>query len=65
MSIQNQSDRENAPRTVEDIIGEINKKTADGDYIFRGESQCIQNPDRENVIQSGLWGIRELYREGQ
>ena len=39
MSIQNQSDRENAPCTVEDIIGEINKKTADGDYIFRGESQ--------------------------
>ena len=52
MSIQNQSDRENAPRTVEDIIGEINKKTADGDYIFRGESQCHEN------VSSGLY--REL-----
>lgn len=40
MSLQNQSDCQNAPGTVEDIICSIEAKTADGDYIFRGESQC-------------------------
>ena len=40
MSKQNLSDLKNAPCTVEDIIFAIEEKTADGDYIFRGESQC-------------------------
>ena len=40
MRIQNQSDLKNASCTIEDIISEINEKIADGDYIFRGESQC-------------------------
>ena len=40
MSTRNRSDWENGLRTVKDIIDEINEKTADGDYIFRGESQC-------------------------
>ena len=52
MSIQNQSDCQNAPGTVEDIIRAIEEKTADGDYIFRGESQCYEK------VCSGLY--REL-----
>ena len=40
MSIQSQSDLKNTPCTVEDIIQAIKEKTTDGDYIFRGESQC-------------------------
>lgn len=52
MDTQNQSDLKNAPRTVEDIISELNKKTEDGDYIFRGESQCHEK------ASSGLY--REL-----
>ena len=52
MSIQKQSDCQNAPRTVEDIIRAIEEKTVDGDYIFRGESQC------HDKISSGLY--REL-----
>ena len=39
MSRKKQIDRENTPSTVADIINEIEKKTTDGDYIFRGESQ--------------------------
>lgn len=42
MIIQNQSDCQNTPDTVEDIIRAIEKKTTDGDYIFRGESQCYE-----------------------
>ena len=42
MSTQNQSDPKNVPCTVEDIIRALEEKTADGDYIFRGESQCHQ-----------------------
>ena len=52
MSIQNQSDLKNAPCTVENIIRAIEEKTTDGDYIFRGESQCHEK------ISSGLY--REL-----
>ena len=52
MSKQKQSDCQNAPRTVEDIIRAIEEKTADGAYIFRGESQC------HDKVSSGLY--REL-----
>ena len=52
MITQNQSDCQNAPCTVEDIIRAIEKKTADGTYIFRGESQC------HDKVSSGLY--REL-----
>ena len=40
MDTQNQSGIRNAPCTVEDIINEINEKTAGGDVIFRGEPKC-------------------------
>lgn len=42
MSSQNQSDSENGLHRVKDIINEIHEKIADGDYIFRGESQCYK-----------------------
>ena len=56
MSIQNQSDCQNAPRTVEDIIRAIEEKTADDDYIFRGESRCHE------VVSSGLYRKLEKVR---
>ena len=40
MNTKNRSKFQNKPRTVDKVIDEIKKKTADGDYIFRGESQC-------------------------
>ena len=52
MSIQNQSHLKISPCTVEGIIRLIEEKTADGDYIFRGESQCHE------TVCSGLY--REL-----
>ena len=36
----NDSALQEAPRTVEDIIGAIKEKSAGGDYIFRGEPEC-------------------------
>lgn len=42
MSTKKQRDRESVPRTVDDIIDEIEKKITDGDYIFRGESECYE-----------------------
>ena len=56
MSKQSQSDLKNAPCTVEDIIRTIEEKTADGDYIFRGESQCHEK------ISSNLY--RKLEKTG-
>jgi len=52
MSIHNQSALKNAPCTVEDIIHAMKEKTADGNYIFRGESECHEK------VSSGLY--REL-----
>ena len=42
MSIQNQSDGQTELNKVLEIIGKIAKKSADGDYIFRGESECYK-----------------------
>ena len=40
MSIQNQSNSQTELNKILEIIGKIAKISADGDYIFRGESQC-------------------------
>ena len=56
MSTQNQSNHQNTPCTVEDIISEMNKKIADGDYLFRGESQCHEK------VSSGLYRKLEKVR---
>ena len=42
MSTKKQSDLENVPGTVEDIIRAIENKTTDSDCLFRGESQCYE-----------------------
>ena len=43
MKTSNQSNIQNdEPRTVEDIIRAIEKKSADGSYIFRGEPECYK-----------------------
>ena len=40
MNTRNRSESKNKQRTVDEIIDEIKKKAADGDYIFRGEAEC-------------------------
>ncbi len=40
MSIQHQSNPQTELNKILEIIGKIAKMSADGDYIFRGESQC-------------------------
>ena len=40
MNTKNRSEIKNGLPTVDGIINEIKRKTTDGDYIFRGESQC-------------------------
>ena len=48
--MSNQSNTSNdKPRTVQYIIDEIKKKSADGTYIFRGEPECYLE------VSSGLW----------
>ncbi len=40
MGTKNRSESKSKLRTVDEIIDEIEKKTTDGDYIFRGEAKC-------------------------
>ena len=42
MHTKNRSKSKNKPRTVDEIIDEIEERTTDGAYIFRGESQCYE-----------------------
>ena len=60
MSIQEQPACQNAPRTVEDIIRSIEEKTADGDYIFRGESQCHEKVSSNLYRKLEGTGLLEL-----
>ena len=56
MSIQNQSDPQTELNKILEIIGKIAKISVDGDYIFRGESQCHEK------VSSNLY--RELEKTG-
>ena len=56
MNTRNRFEPKSEPRTVEDIVRAIEKKSADGDYIFRGESQCHEK------VSSSLY--RKLKRTG-
>ena len=49
MNTKNRFESKNGPQTVEDIIRVIEKKSADGAYIFRGESKCHKK------VSSGLY----------
>ena len=52
MNVSNQPELKSRPRTIEDVIGEIEEKSADGNYIFRGEPECY------DLVSSNLY--REL-----
>ena len=39
--MNNKSNSENQPRTIDDIINKIKQKSADGDYICRGERKSL------------------------
>ena len=57
--MSNQSSTSNdKPRTVQDIISEIEKKSKGGDYIYRGERKC--NPK----VSSKLYRDFEIEDEG-
>ena len=47
--MNNKSNSENQPRTIDDIMNEIKQKSTDGDYIYRGERK------RHNKISSSLY----------
>ena len=60
MKTSNQSNIQNdEPRTVEDIIRAIEKKSADGGYIFRGEPECYKRVS-SNLFRE-LDGINAQY----
>ena len=66
MKTSNQSDTSNhKPLTVDDIIRSIQEKSADGNYIFRGEPECYQrvssNLFRElETIKAKFSDIKEI-----
>ena len=47
--MNNKSNSENQPRTIDDIMNEIKQKSTDGDYIYRGERK------RHSKISSSLY----------
>ena len=42
MSEKNHSNPQNEQNKIDEIIHQINKKSANGDYIFRGEPECYE-----------------------
>ena len=45
----------NKPRTVQDIIRAIEKKSAEGGYIYRGEPECYEGDPYYGKVSSTLW----------
>ena len=43
------------PRTVQDIIREIEQKSAGGGYIYRGERECYEGHPYYGTVSSNLW----------
>ena len=43
------------PRTVKDIISEIEQKSAGGGYIYRGERKCYEGAPYYGKVSSNLW----------
>ena len=58
MSERNQSDSQNRPSTVNEIIAVILKKSSSGNYIFRGEAECYEK------VSSGLYRAYSGYAMG-
>ena len=66
--MSNQSNTSNdKPRTVHDIISEIEQKSESGGYIYRGERKC--NPKvssklyRDFEIETGNFDIERVQKE--
>ena len=57
MNASNQPELESKPRTIENVIREIEEKSTDGNYIFRGEPECYE------LVSSNLY--RELETIGR
>ena len=54
--MSNQSSTSNdKPRTVEDIIREIETKSKGGGYIYRGERELHKDPPHNGKVSSNLW----------
>ena len=55
ISMSDQSDPENRPRTIQDIITTIESKSADGVYIYRGERELHNEHPYYGKVSSNLW----------
>ena len=56
------STSDDKPRTVEDTIREIETKSKDGGYIYRGEHKLYKEHPYNGKVSSNLWreyGIEE------
>ena len=55
ISMPDQSNPENRPRTIQDIITTIESKSADGVYIYRGERELHNERPHYGKVSSNLW----------
>ena len=54
--MSNQSSTSNDKQlTIQDIIREIEQKSAGGGYIYRGERKCYEGPPYYGKVSSNLW----------
>ena len=53
--MSNQTNQENQPPTIQDIINTIESKTADGGYIYRGERELHTETPFCGKVSSNLW----------
>ena len=53
--MSNQTNQENQPPTIQDIINTIESKTADGGYIYRGERKLHKEHPYCGKVSSNLW----------
>ena len=59
-----QSNPENRPRTIQDIITTIESKSADGVYIYRGERELHNEHPYCGKVSSNLWREYGIDEEG-
>lgn len=57
MSEQNHSNPQNEQNRIYEIIHQINKKSEDGDYIFRGEPECYEKVSSTLYRQLEVVGV--------
>ena len=55
ISMPDQSNPENRPGTIQDIITTIESKSADGAYIYRGERELHKEHPYYGKVSSNLW----------